>query len=298
MANAQLRLTSVPMSQKYGDRILNGRPNFHRGRDSAFGLGVAISAAGDGVVVESGWHREYGNHVKIAHVGGKAGQIDTSYHSMRWTGAPVGRVVRMGETVGYAGSSALGSTGPHLHFGLWLGGVTVDPDKHLTPGVIKTVIYGAGQRPTGSSPAASVRAMQIALAARGYTIVIDNQMGAQTTAVLKLAQRALGVPVDGINGPVTWAKLKLVEDGIFDGPLHQTVRAIQADVGAVVDGKWDSPAKQTKKAVQRRVGTEPDGNFGPVSIKRLQATLGVAQTGKLDTVTVRAWQKRLNNGGL
>lgn len=291
MPSANLRLTTLARTAKYGWRKLGNVKNFHRGRDSAFGLGVPVSAAGDGVIVESKWVREYGNYVKIAHIDGRAGQIDTSYHSLNAIGSPVGRRVKLGETIGYAGKSALGSTGSHLHFGLWLGGVTVDPDKYLTPGQVRTVTHGGSSAQVGSS-VVPVRALQIALAARGYTIVVDSKLGAQTTAVLKLAQKALGTVVDGINGWVTWGLLKIAEDGGFG---KQTIRALQADLGVAITGNWNAV---TKKALQRKLGTTPDGKFLTVSIKRLQTHLGVVADGRLGPVTIKALQKRLNAGGL
>lgn len=141
MATAQLRMSSVPVTGPFGPRLLNGRPNHHDGIDHAFGRGVPVSADGDGVVIESGFHRVYGWWVKLAHAL-VANIIDTSYHALNGPGLPKGTRVKMGDTIGHAGSSAMGSTGAHLHKALWLGGKFVNPRLYQTPGTIRAVTYG------------------------------------------------------------------------------------------------------------------------------------------------------------
>lgn len=290
MVTASLTLHTVTRTQIYGWRDLPGvGRNYHRGRDSAFGLGRAVTAIGEGRVVEATFNSTYGNYVKIAH-GPKAGQLDTSYHSLSRIAVSAGQIVKLGTVIGYAGRTAAGSTGSHLHLSLWVGGVTVDPDTYLTPGVARTVAFGAPV-PVGSTTI-NARAVQIALAARGYTIVVDGSYGPQTTAVVKLAQKALGVVVDGVVGPQTWAVLKISEDGIWG---KQTVRGLQAALGLHIDGIY---GPVTKKALQKFLGTIADGAIGAVTIVALQKRLGVLPDGKLGPVTIKALQKRLNAGNL
>lgn len=52
---------------------------------------------------------------------------------------------------------------------------------------------------------ADVRAWQQQLADRGWTITVDGQFGPQSEAVCMAFQRAHGLEVDGIVGPLTWA---------------------------------------------------------------------------------------------
>lgn len=151
MAQAQLKMTSVTVTRGYGPRILNGKPNFHEGTDTATGTSYAHSAFGDGVVVESPQktkHWLYGWYCRIRNAIG----IETSHHSLN---APalvkVGQSVKMGQIVGYAGVSAAGTTGKHVHNALWLGGNHVDMMKYLKPGVVVTVNYGGNSTaPAGS----------------------------------------------------------------------------------------------------------------------------------------------------
>lgn len=147
MPTVALKMSSVRITSRYGPRILNGRTNVHKGVDFAFGSGVAVSSWGDGIVVESAKHYEYGYYVRVSHASG----IVTSYHSLLAKGKPVGTVVNMGETIGFAGKSALGATGPHLHAGLWINGNHVDPLKYLKQGQVVYLTLNGGALSTGNS---------------------------------------------------------------------------------------------------------------------------------------------------
>ena len=94
----------------------------HRGMDFGAHYGSPIVAAADGQVSRAGWAGGYGQQVRIAHGGG----IATSYsHMSRLVVAP-GTIVRQGQLIGYVGSTGL-STGPHLHYEVYRGGVAVNP---------------------------------------------------------------------------------------------------------------------------------------------------------------------------
>ncbi len=94
----------------------------HKGIDFGAHYGAPIVAAADGQVVRAGWAGGYGQQVRLAHVGG----IGTTYsHMSRLVVAP-GSIVRQGQLIGYVGSTGL-STGPHLHYEVYRGGVAVNP---------------------------------------------------------------------------------------------------------------------------------------------------------------------------
>src|SRR5688572_33389169 len=94
----------------------------HRGIDFGAGHGAPTVAASDGQVIASGWSGGYGRQVRIAHGGG----IVTTYSHMSRAVAEPGNFVRQGQLIGYVGSSGL-STGPHLHYEVYRGGVAVNP---------------------------------------------------------------------------------------------------------------------------------------------------------------------------
>jgi murein DD-endopeptidase MepM/ murein hydrolase activator NlpD len=108
----------------FGWRIhpLLGYSRMHQGTDYGAAYGSPIRAVTDGVVSFAGWHGGHGNMVKLSHAGG----MGTGYaHMSRIAVSPGTRVVQ-GQVIGYVGSTGL-STGPHLHFEVYRGGVPVNP---------------------------------------------------------------------------------------------------------------------------------------------------------------------------
>lgn len=102
---------------------------YHKGIDiDGFGnWGVPIGAAADGVVVLAAWDDwGLGYHVKVQHADGSM----TVYAHLSEIWVSQGQTVGQGEAVGALGSTGY-STGPHLHFELWLGGIPVDPLLYL-----------------------------------------------------------------------------------------------------------------------------------------------------------------------
>ncbi|MHA1558774.1 MAG: M23 family metallopeptidase [Alphaproteobacteria bacterium] len=101
----------------------------HKGIDLGAAKGTAVHAAGDGVVVRSGYIGNYGNCVHIKHNGG----YETIYAHLSKI-AQIGSFVRRGQVIGYVGSTGL-ATAPHLHFELIRNKTHINPlsIKHLAP---------------------------------------------------------------------------------------------------------------------------------------------------------------------
>ena len=103
---------------------LLGYSRMHQGTDYGAASGAPIRAVTDGVVSFAGWHGGHGNMVKLSHAGG----LGSGYgHMSRIAVSPGSRVVQ-GQVIGYVGSTGL-STGPHLHFEVYRGGVPVNPSS-------------------------------------------------------------------------------------------------------------------------------------------------------------------------
>ncbi|MEO6040752.1 MAG: M23 family metallopeptidase [Croceibacterium sp.] len=99
-----------------------GYTRLHAGIDFGAQYGSPIYAVTDGTVQYAGWHGGHGNFVKLDHGGG----LGTGYGHMSRIAVSPGMRVRRGQVIGYVGSTGL-STGPHLHYEVYRGGVPVNP---------------------------------------------------------------------------------------------------------------------------------------------------------------------------
>lgn len=117
-----------------------GRWREHRGIDYAAQTGTPVRTVGDGVVIFAGWRGSYGNLVEVAHAGGMV----TRYAHLRGyaRGTRPGTRVRVGQTIGFVGSTGL-STGPHLHFEMLVNGRYTDP-RHALDAKIRERMRWAG----------------------------------------------------------------------------------------------------------------------------------------------------------
>ncbi len=115
-------------SSAYGWRIhpIYGTRKFHAGEDIPAPSGVPIVAAQSGTVTTAGWVSGYGNYTVINHGGG----VMTAYGHQSSIQVSVGQSVSAGEQIGLVGSTG-NSTGPHLHFEVYVNGATQDPKSYF-----------------------------------------------------------------------------------------------------------------------------------------------------------------------
>lgn len=104
-------------------RSYNGGPfnSYHEGVDFNIGAGAAVYAPADGVVVLAEPLAVRGNAVVIDHGWG----ILTGYWHLSRIEVTVGQEVHAGDVIGRVGNTGL-STGAHLHWDFWVGGINVN----------------------------------------------------------------------------------------------------------------------------------------------------------------------------
>ena len=102
----------------------SGIRSHHLGIDIANTLGTPIRAAAPGVVTLAEELHIYGNAVILSHGQG----VSTSYNHLQSIDVEVGQTVDAGEMVGGMGSTGQ-STGSHLHWGMVVAGMAVDPGE-------------------------------------------------------------------------------------------------------------------------------------------------------------------------
>ena len=119
------------VTSPFGYRIapLRLASEYHSGIDIANEAGTPIYAAADGVIRHSGWAQGYGMCALVDHGFG----YSTLYGHMSEILAKEGTVVRRGQVIGRMGSTGT-STGNHLHYEVWTGGLPRDPMKYLQVG--------------------------------------------------------------------------------------------------------------------------------------------------------------------
>ncbi len=113
-----------PLSSLYGWRNdpFTGVRRFHAAIDIAVPTGTPVKAALDGKVSSEGYNGTYGNFIILSHDGG----YQTLYAHLSAFSVPKGGRVSQGQQIGLAGSTGY-STGPHVHFGVYKNGRSMNP---------------------------------------------------------------------------------------------------------------------------------------------------------------------------
>jgi len=100
----------------------------HFGLDVAAASNEAIKATYDGTVIFAEWTAETGYVIAIQHIG----NVVSIYKHNSVLLRKQGDFVRAGESIAIVGESGEYTTGPHLHFELWINGSPVNPENYMT----------------------------------------------------------------------------------------------------------------------------------------------------------------------
>jgi len=115
-------------SDRFGRRAdpFDGERDFHPGIDISAPRGAKVIATADGVIVFSGYRKDYGRLVAIEHKFG----ISTRYGHLDSCVVKAGDEVSKGDIIGYVGSTGR-STGPHVHYEVRLRNQPLNPLRFL-----------------------------------------------------------------------------------------------------------------------------------------------------------------------
>jgi murein DD-endopeptidase MepM/ murein hydrolase activator NlpD len=116
------------MTSGFGRRMspFTGEPAMHRGIDIAVPENTPMVASANGVIIRAGWDGGLGNAIKIDHGFGYA----TTYGHLAKVHVRVGQRVRRGQVIGLVGNTGL-STGPHLHYGVFVNLTPTNPLRYI-----------------------------------------------------------------------------------------------------------------------------------------------------------------------
>ncbi|MCG3112491.1 MAG: M23 family metallopeptidase [Candidatus Manganitrophus sp. SB1] len=116
------------LTSGYGNRVspFTGRVSKHNGIDIASRQDTPVIAPAAGVVSYTGFDSGLGKLIKINHGYG----IMTYYGHLAKAAVKVGQKVKRGDVIAYVGSTGL-STGPHLHYEIYVNDVPVNPMRYI-----------------------------------------------------------------------------------------------------------------------------------------------------------------------
>lgn len=126
----------------FGARIdpFNGEGAFHRGVDISTDYGTPVLAPADGTVLFADFDSGYGRLVEIDHGHGYM----TRFGHLSAFAVTDGQTVHRGDVIGYVGMSGR-STGPHVHYEVWVHNTPVNPYPYLKMVFAHSIAMHEGQ---------------------------------------------------------------------------------------------------------------------------------------------------------
>lgn len=119
---------------------------------------------------------------------------------------------------------------------------------------------------------ADIRAIQGLLVHHGFPVPIDGVFATTTRDRVRGFQASRGLPVTGVVGDTTWARLLV---SLAPGSMGEAVKALQRQLnekrraGLPVDGSYGTSTRAAVITFQKHIGMTPHGLVGPVTWRNL-----------------------------
>jgi len=136
LENQKTMLASTPsiwptrgwVSSRFGYRVspFTNEKEFHKGIDISTRMNTTIIAPADGVIASVGRDHGMGNMLTINHSYG----VKTRYGHLSKVLVKNGQYVKRGQKIALVGNTGR-TTGPHLHYEVYLNGLPVDPRRYI-----------------------------------------------------------------------------------------------------------------------------------------------------------------------
>jgi len=116
------------LTSGFGNRIspFTGSVTMHNGIDLASRRDTPVQATAGGVVSYEGFDSGLGKVVKLNHGYG----MQTIYGHLAKVNVRIGQKIKRGDVIGFVGNTGL-STGPHLHYEVFVNNVPVNPLRYI-----------------------------------------------------------------------------------------------------------------------------------------------------------------------
>ena len=102
--------------------------NGHFGVDYVCKKEEPIKSVFDGTVLMSSWTKDSGYVISVIH----PNNLISVYKHNSKVFVESGQIVKTGEVISIIGDTGELSTGPHLHFELWLNGKSINPSEFIS----------------------------------------------------------------------------------------------------------------------------------------------------------------------
>lgn len=112
------------------DPVTNKNYSYHSGVDLYAPMGTTVIAEFSGTVYKTGYSATSGYYIYLDHGHG----VRTFYCHLSEILCKQGQNIKQGSTIAKSGNTGTRTTGPHLHFGIYIDGKAVDPKVVLEHG--------------------------------------------------------------------------------------------------------------------------------------------------------------------